>query len=385
VKKIRLFDTSLRDGEQGIGNLMTVEQKVEIAAALDSINMDVLELGYPAASESDFQWFREARTLDLKTKVCAFSRMTDMDIDMAIAALDGFKAVEIELLAVGSEIHLMKKRRLDLQAAVCEMERSIRRVRASGVDVVVIFEDATRGSWEYLKEMIETAVAAGVKEVVIADTLGCSVPFEIGELVNRVRAVVGDGIELSIHCHNDLGLATANTLEALRCGASTAQVTLTGIGERAGNCALEEIIAVLNYKDGVYGVFSTIEPKAVVAACESLQSVLGRRVPGNKPVLGDHVFSTAAGIHQSGTLRDTSVYEFLQAERFGRQQSFVFNRLSGHAGIEHTLKQNCVTFRSDSDTKAFVASVLRGRRQFTEEELVREFRVFQETPLSLST
>lgn len=339
---IKVFDTTLRDGEQGIGNAMSIEQKSILLKELDSLNLDVIELGFPAASSEDFRWVKTASRMQTKTKLCLFSRLKISDIKTAIEAAGGFTNFQIELLAIGSEIHLKKKRKISLNQALEEIKDAVSFIKSYGIDdIAVIFEDATRGSIELLERSAMRAIEAGVSTISLADTLGCAVPDQIESLIRKMRTIVGCETNLSIHCHNDLGLSTANTLAAMKAGVNEIQVTLGGVGERSGNCPLEEIVAVLMYHSETYGFTTKIDPVNLYKVCKKLFEVLAKELPVNKPILGEHVFSTASGIHQDGLIKDPFIYEHIQAKKFGRNRKFIFNRLSGRRVLKTILGSSC--------------------------------------------
>jgi len=337
-KTIKVFDTTLRDGEQGIGHLMTIDQKMSILKSLDVLGLDRIELGFPAASDYDAQWCYQSSTVALKTKVCVFSRPTIEDINKTLLAMRGFDRFQVQLLALGSELHLLHKRGITLDQASNELKQAIQHLKHHGVtDISVIYEDATRGSKSFLKGMIGVAVDEGAHTVTMADTVGYAIPEQIFDLIKWVRVMVGSKIQLAIHAHNDLGLATANTLAAIRADADIIQTTLGGIGERAGNCALEEIAAILHYKFLDYHACLSVDLQELVSACDALFKRLQRDIPSNKPIVGPHVFTTAAGLHQNGILKKSEIYEYVQAQHFGRKRKFMFNRLSSPSVLKNLI------------------------------------------------
>lgn len=329
MKPLLMFDTTLRDGEQGIGNLMTLEMKSELLPLIDSLGVDIIELAFPAASKEDIAWCHHAATLKFNATPCVLARMNKSDIDLAIEACKYFRSFQIELIAVGSELHLRKKRRMSEQAVLEEQTKSIEYLKQCGVkNISVAFEDATRGSLEYLTKLVKAAVKSGATTICLADTVGFAHPGHIYDMVKHIRKNIPDNIILSIHCHNDLGLATANTLTAVQAGADSVQTTVGGIGERAGNCSLEEVAATLHYKEKVFNATTNINLKKMPKVCEKLFLLLEKPIPLNKPIVGAGVFATAAGIHQNGMIKDPEVYEYVEAEKFGRERKFLMNRLS---------------------------------------------------------
>lgn len=342
MKKVQIFDTTLRDGEQGIGNLMSIDQKKQILTHLDSLGLDVIELGFPAASQEDLRWFKTASHLSLKTKIAAFSRLQKADLACAVEAIKGFELAQIQLLGIGSEIHLKHKRQMTLEEGLAELAESIIFLKEQKVnDIAVIFEDSTRASKIFLKKMIDTAIAHGATTITLADTLGGAIPGYIENLVRWTRMSIPAKIKIGVHCHNDLGLATANTLAAIDAGADMIQTTFGGIGERAGNCALEEISAVLHYKKEYYQASLNIPLNTIAETAHQIFSVLRKKIHDHKPLLGKHVFSTAAGIHQNGILKHPETYEYVKASDVGRELTFVQNRLSSQQIVKQTKFNVC--------------------------------------------
>ena len=322
MKTIQFFDTTLRDGEQGIGNLMSTDQKIQIVKQLDELGLDIIELGFPAASTYDYNVFKRASYLNLNTKICAFSRPIKKDLKKTVKALKGFRKKHVELLGTGSELHLQKKRQITTEQALDEVSEAVKYLKEQGIDdVSIILEDSSRGSHELISTLIHSAIKDGIKIITIADTVGCTTPSEISEIVKHAKKVIDDRALLGIHCHNDLGLATANTLEAIRAGADMVQVTMGGIGERAGNCAIEEVLAALHYKPKHYKAWSIIDTNRLAKTCKSVFKTLDRPLPANKAIIGEHVFSTAAGIHQNGLIKDKRIYEYVESNRFDAEKT----------------------------------------------------------------
>lgn len=334
LKPLSIFDTTLRDGEQAPGNSMTVEQKVRIGLELEALGVNVVETGFPAASGNDCQTTVELASAVKRSKLCAFSRATRADIDTAFNAIKRSPAFQIEILLAVSDIHLKYKRCISRADALLETETSVKHAVSLGVeDIGVAPEDITRADLDFLHQMLDVAVAAGATMVALPDTLGCYVPAEFARLVTKVRSWVGDGVRISVHAHNDLGLATANTLAAIEAGADECQVTLCGIGERAGNTAMEEVVAAVSSRPEWFKRSTTVDTMRIYQACNLLKETLRLQIPKAKPVIGDNAFATAAGIHQSGLLRDPITYEFLAPSLFGREWQLVIARHSGRNAL----------------------------------------------------
>lgn len=289
-RRVKIFDTTLRDGEQAPGNVMTVDEKVELFATLDKLGLDMIESGFPASSAEDYEAFRQMVTMPHRTRICAFARATRRDIDIVAEGFGGEKG-QVEILLVGSEIHLEHKRRITADEAVEEAVTSVRHAVDLGfTDIAVAPEDCTRGSVPYLERLLKESVAAGARTIAIPDTVGCALPHEFAQLVRTIRGWVGNEVELSAHCHNDLGLALANTLAAIEAGVDYFQATLCGIGERAGNTALEEAVAQLALHGERLGTDCIVETEGLFDACTRLREIIGLEISPHKPLVGRDAF-----------------------------------------------------------------------------------------------
>ena len=331
---LSIFDTTLRDGEQAPGNAMTVEAKVRLGIALMSLGVNTIETGFPAAARSDFEATRRLAAQAKSTKLCAFARACRSDIQLAFEALKNAPHSQIEILTTVSDIHLQLKRGISRSEALAEAREAVRFARDLGVhEVSVAPEDATRADRRFLREMIETVVELGTTTMVIPDTVGACLPEEFADLIAEIRKWIGPSIRISAHTHNDLGLATANSLAAVLAGADECQVTLCGIGERAGNAALEEVVAAIHSKQDVFKRKTSIDARQIPAACGLLTTTIALPISRSKAIIGANAFSTAAGIHQSGMLKDPRTYEYLNPEMFGAKRTIVFARHSGRQAL----------------------------------------------------
>lgn len=338
TKTLRIFDTTLRDGEQAPGNSMTISEKVEIANKLDAMGVDTIEAGYPASSTQDFEAVRKISET-VTCKVCAFSRCTQKDIDMGILALQPANQRQIQLLATTSDIHLEHKRGITHEEAISELVHSIDYAKKGGVDdIAVALEDASRANPKFLKVLTKKAVQAGANSILIADTVGCSMPNQIKRLVSESKKGLPKSVTISVHCHNDLGLALANTLAGIEAGADEVQVTLCGIGERAGNAALEEVAAVLYLQSKYYNCTTNLDLTKIYSVTQQLLSIIQHPPLKTKAIIGENAFTTEAGIHQAAMLKNPLTYEFIKPEIFGRTRNYVFGRHSGRSLIRHKLK-----------------------------------------------
>jgi 2-isopropylmalate synthase len=335
MRKIKFFDTTLRDGEQGIGYAMTDTQKLAALPVLDALGLDVLEIGMVTSDDAE-RLFTAAAQLAPASCIAALCRMKPGDLARTIAVLQRFSRSSINLLCVGSEIHLRDKLRISAETLDDWTVDIFDRIRNSGYQgrIAAILEDASRGSHDWLGRQIDRLRRQGVRQICVADTVGCMVPSQVSRLFARL---IGEHptIEFSAHFHNDLGLATANSLAAIEAGVDEVQVTLGGIGERCGNAALEEVVAALELNPGLAGqVMPQVSLRDAVAACDALYRIYGRVPYEKKPLLGEHAFTTCAGIHQDGIIKAPHVYEMFDPSTIGRTRRFHINHLSSRKCLD---------------------------------------------------
>ncbi|MFI6044201.1 LeuA family protein [Nocardia sp. NPDC051321] len=339
LRRIRIFDTTLRDGEQAPGNAMRPEQKLDIALALESLGVDVVEAGFPSSSPSDQKAIAMVASSLTAAAVGTLNRPVREDIRIAVDC-GGTEGHHLQIMATGSEIHLKHKRGVEQDEAQAEVIEAIGYAKALGVrNVTLAIEDASRGTDQLLRPLITESVAAGADSITVADTTGCLVPTQYGGLIARIRSWIPPEIVVSTHCHDDLGLSLANALAGIEAGADEVQTTLAGIGERAGNTPLEELIAVLTYNGDAIGATTTAEPEGLYTAFEILCETIALTPPRNKAIFGVNAFATQAGIHQAGMLRAPITYEYIEPVRFGRQRSLLVGRHSGRAVLRHALDE----------------------------------------------
>jgi len=345
VNEIQIFDTTLRDGEQSPGVSLSAAEKVEIARLLARMGVDVIEAGFPASSsEERLAVERVAREIGQDggrptPTICALARATNSDIDIAWEAVRSAERPRIHTFLAASEIHLEHKLRMTRSQAIKRTQAAVARARSYCDCVQFSPEDASRADPDFLCEMVTAAVDAGATTINIPDTVGYSTPDEFGRLIERiVNCVPKDGsVVVSVHCHNDLGMATANTLAGLQAGASQAEVTINGIGERAGNTALEEVVMALFTRHAHYRLGTRIETTRIASASRIVSHYTGLPVQPNKAIVGANAFAHEAGIHQDGVLKHQATYEIIRPETIGLADSnLVLGKHSGsHAFAEH--------------------------------------------------
>ncbi|MFF0190836.1 LeuA family protein [Streptomyces sp. NPDC005244] len=336
-RRVSVFDSTLRDGEQAPRNSMSPQDKLRLALRLEALGVDTIETGFPASSPSEAEATRLISEGLTKARFTTFCRAVPADIETAVRA-GGTRRHEVQILATSSDLHLERKRRISRTESVREIAESVGHARGLGIDHVSVgLEDASRGADDLLRAQVETAVDSGANCIVVADTSGCMTSAEYGDLMARVRTWIPAHVALFTHCHDDFGLALANTVAGLQAGADGAQVTLGGIGERAGNAALEQLVALLSYKAEQLGLYTEIDAAKMFDAYTELRSVIDLELPRNKPIFGAYAFGSAAGIHQQGLLRDPATYEYVEPKRFGRERSLIIARHSGRAVLRHVL------------------------------------------------
>jgi 2-isopropylmalate synthase len=336
-RKIRIFDTTLRDGEQAPGNGMDPKQKLDIALAIESVGVDVIETGFPSSSPAEQEAIGMIANSLTSAYISTLNRPLPHDIQLAVD-IAGTDRHHLQIMATGSDVHLEHKRGVSRAHAQDEVVEAIGFAKSLGTShVTLAIEDASRGSDDLLRPLITESIAAGADTLTIADTTGCMVPAEYGALIGRIRSWIPPEIVVSTHCHEDMGLSLANALAGITAGADEVQTTLAGIGERAGNTALEELITVLTYRGEVFGCTTTAKADGLYPAFEMLTRMIGLPTPRNKAILGVNAFATQAGIHQAGVLREPITYEYVEPYRFGRERAILVGRHSGRAVIRHIL------------------------------------------------
>jgi 2-isopropylmalate synthase len=339
TNRVWIFDTTLRDGEQSPGCSMTVPEKVRMAHKLVELGVDILEAGFPIASEGDFQAVDTISREFPWAHVAALARATTGDVERAAKALAAAKRPRIHVFIATSEIHLKYKLKKSKQQVLESAVAAIELARTFVDDVEFSAEDGARTDPEYLVEISKAVVAAGARTVNIPDTVGYSTPDEYGALIGTVVKALGDTAVVSVHCHDDLGLAVANSLAAVKAGARQIECTINGIGERAGNCALEEIVMVMKTRNDRYPYQTGIHSEHLFPASQLLSSIISFGPQPNKAIVGRNAFAHEAGIHQDGYLKEKTTYEIIEPKSVGVPEGKLV--LGKHSG-RHALNQRCV-------------------------------------------
>jgi 2-isopropylmalate synthase len=338
--RIRVFDTTLRDGEQSPGCSMNVQEKLRLAHQLDRLGVDVIEAGFPIASEGDFAAVQAIAAAIRRPIIAGLARACAPDIERAWQALKGAARPRIHVFLATSDIHLQHKLKISRQQCLEQARDSVRLAKSLCADVEFSPEDATRTDHEFLYQVLNAVVEAGATTLNIPDTVGYSMPAEFGELIQSIRQRVRgiENVTISTHCHNDLGLAVANSLAALAAGARQVECTINGIGERAGNASLEEIVMAMRVRPDRYAYDTEIVSEQLFPASQMLSEVTGVPVQPNKAVTGRNAFAHEAGIHQDGMLKNPLTYEIMTPQSVGVPDSKLV--LGKHSG-RHALGLRC--------------------------------------------
>jgi 2-isopropylmalate synthase len=341
---VAFFDTTLRDGEQSPGCSMTTQEKLTMAHALEDLGVDIIEAGFAMASEGDFAAIATITQAVRKPRIASLARAKAEDIEIAARALQFAQRPRIHVFLASSDLHLEYKLKMSRQQALDQAAESVRLARTFVDDVEFSPEDATRSDREFLIEIVRTAIEAGATTINMPDTVGYTTPEEYGQMFREVReripAVDAEGIILSSHCHDDLGLAAANSLAAIQAGARQVECTINGIGERAGNAALEEIAAALHVRSERYGVTTDIKLDQLYPASQVLGQIITFRPSPNKAIVGANAFAHESGIHQHGMLANPLCYEIMTPTLVGvSRTNLVLGKHSGRAALRHRLEQ----------------------------------------------
>lgn len=342
-KKIKIFDTTLRDGEQCPGASMNLREKMEVARQLCELNVDVIEAGFPIASPGDFKAVQEIAEQIRGPVICGLARCLDKDIEKAAQALEQAEKNRIHVFLATSKIHMKYKLKKTEEETLEFAVKGVQKAKKFSDDIEFSPEDASRSDPEFLVRVLEAVIDAGATTVNIPDTVGYAVPDEFGQLIaflNKNVSNISQAI-ISVHCHNDLGLAVANSLSAVQNGARQVECTINGIGERAGNAAMEEIVMALQTRKDFYSQFEhQIKTTEIYKASRLVSNLTGFTVQPNKAIVGDNAFAHEAGIHQDGVLKEKLTYEIMTPESVGLgENKLVLGKHSGHHAFEQRLKE----------------------------------------------
>jgi 2-isopropylmalate synthase len=355
-RQIRIFDTTLRDGEQSPGASMNLEEKLKIASMLADLHVDVIEAGFPIASPGDFEAVREVASQIRGPVVCGLARCGAAEIDRAWEALQGAENPRIHVFLATSAIHREFKLHMDKEEIIRRAVAGVQRAAGHCADVEFSPEDAARTEPDFLCRVVEATITAGATTVNIPDTVGYATPEHMGDVIrNLVKRVpnIGDAV-ISVHCHNDLGLAVANSLAAVENGAGQVECTINGIGERAGNCSLEEIVMAMRTRGDYYKMDTQILSQKLVPASRLVAGITGLHVQRNKAIVGRNAFAHEAGIHQDGMLKEASTYEIMRPQDVGfLNTDLVLGKHSGRAALADRAKKLGYSLENEQLNRVF--------------------------------
>jgi 2-isopropylmalate synthase len=338
---VRIFDTTLRDGEQSPGFSMNTEEKIRLARQLAALNVDVIEAGFPIASQGDLEAVKKVAREVRNVPIAALARAKKQDVDAAIEGLKPAAMPRLHVFLATSDLHLRVKLNITREQALEAIGSMIRYGRQHVGEVEFSAEDAGRTDIDFLCQVCRVAVDAGATVLNLPDTVGYAVPEEYGAMFTKVREFLGDpqGITLSAHCHDDLGMAVANSLAAIRAGVRQIECTINGIGERAGNAALEEVVVALAVRKESFGVTTGIRLEELFRTSRMLTEITGAQVAPNKAVVGANAFAHEAGIHQDGIIKNPLTYEIISPQSVGvPARSLVLGKHSGRNALRLTLR-----------------------------------------------
>ncbi len=350
--KLIIFDTTLRDGEQSPGASMTKDEKVRIAKSLERMRVDIIEAGFPIASQGDFAAVKAVAQEIKDSVVCGLARALDKDIDIAGEALKPAQQGRIHTFIATSPIHMKMKLRMQPNQVVEQAIRAVKRARKFTDNVEFSPEDAGRSELDFLCRIIEAVIDEGASTINIPDTVGYNVPDQFGRLIKNLIEKIpnADKAIFSVHCHNDLGLAVANSLSAVMNGARQVECTINGLGERAGNASLEEVVMAVKTRKDVFACASTLDTTQIVASSRLVSSITGFAIQPNKAIVGANAFAHESGIHQDGVLKNRETYEIMLAEDVGwTANKMVLGKHSGRNAFRSRMKELSIEFKSEEE------------------------------------
>jgi 2-isopropylmalate synthase len=379
-RRITIFDTTLRDGEQSPGIALHPHEKAEIAGQLERLGVDVIEAGFPISSPGDFEGVCSVAAVAQTATVAALARAEHDDIDACVEALAEAKRSRIHVFIATSALHMARKLQLEPTEVLERVERSVRYAAEHAGEVEFSAEDATRSEPEFLAQVCRKAIRAGATTVNLPDTVGNALPDEHAAFLRGMQELCPElrGVTLSVHCHNDLGLAVANTLAGIAAGAGQVECTVNGIGERAGNAALEEIVMALRVRADQLGVETGVRIGEIGASSALVSRLTGYAVQRNKAIVGANAFAHEAGIHQDGMLKDAATYQIMDPEELGLTMTLPLGKHSGRHAFARACTEAGIQLAPDELREAFA----RFKRLADERKAVTLYDVFEEVPAS---
>ena len=353
--KLIIFDTTLRDGEQSPGASMTKDEKLRIAKALEKMHVDIIEAGFPIASPGDFEAVKSVSELITESTVCGLARALNKDIDCAAEALKPAKSFRIHTFLATSPIHMREKLRMDPEQVIENAVKAVKRAGKYTDNIEFSPEDAGRSEFDFLCRVIEAVINAGATTINIPDTVGYNLPQYFGELIGNLIENIpnSDKVVFSVHCHNDLGLAVGNSLAAVLNGARQVECTINGLGERAGNAALEEVVMTVKTRKDVFTCDTKLDTRQIVHCSRLVSTITGFPVQPNKAIVGANAFAHESGIHQDGVLKSRETYEIMRAEDVGwNANRMVLGKHSGRNAFRTRLEELGISFEKEEELNA---------------------------------
>lgn len=372
---VRIFDTTLRDGEQSPGCSMNIEEKIRVARQLATLKVDVIEAGFPIASPGDFAAVQKIAETVPGPVICGLARATEKDIDRAWEAVKPAERSRIHTFIATSDLHLQFKLKKSREEVLERAVWAVKHSKKYTEDVEFSAEDAARSDVDYLCQVIEAVIDAGATTVNIPDTVGYAIPDEFGRLIARIREQVPniDRAVISVHCHNDLGLAVANSLSAVQNGARQVECTINGLGERAGNASMEEVAMAIRTRGNLFGLTTRIETEKIYQSSRLVSGVTGMAVQANKAVVGANAFAHESGIHQDGFLKKQETYEIMTPESIGLSKSkLVLGKHSGRHAFRKRLEEMGYHLDDDEVNRSFekFKSLADAKKEIFDEDII---------------
>lgn len=386
---VEIFDTTLRDGEQSPGATLTATEKLQVAQQLARLNVDIIEAGFPAASPDDLAAVNAIARSVRGVSIAALARAHKSDIDAAWEAICDAESPVIHVFLATSDIHLQHKLCISREEALERVHTMVSYARSFCPSVEFSAEDATRSDRDFLCRIFEAAIAAGATTVNVPDTVGYTFPSEYEALFRTLRERVPgiEGVNLSAHCHDDLGMATANTLAAIKGGARQVEVTVNGLGERAGNTALEEVVMALRTRPGIFGMVDTrVNAQELLATSQMVSRLTGIMVQPNKAIVGMNAFAHEAGIHQDGMLKNRMTYEIMTPQSVGwNDTNLILGKHSGRHGLDARLRKLGYKLSAEQLQSAYgrFVALADQKKLITDTDLAYIIESGQETPAAV--
>ena len=356
MKQVKIFDTTLRDGEQSPGCSMNLREKLEVAQCLERLKVDVIEAGFAIASPGDFESVQSVANLIKDCSVASLARATVKDIDTAWEAVKTAADPRIHTFLATSPLHMEYKLKMTPDQVLERVEQMVAHAKKYTSNVEFSAEDATRSDYDFLAKVVRTAIRSGATTINLPDTVGYTTPAEMQALIAYILEHVEQAhdVDLSVHCHNDLGMAVANSLAGVLGGATQIECTINGLGERAGNTSLEEVVMAMRTRPDVYGAQTRIETTQIYRSSKTVYDIIGQTAPLNKPIVGRNAFLHESGIHQHGVLANKLTYEILTPESVGiRTQNLVLGKHSGKHAFESRLKEMGIELSAEELQRCF--------------------------------